>query len=140
MLRALLLCVLCLACVPAALASGGEQKEAGPSIPGGGAFAEMDPIILPIVDGGRVVQSVTILVTLDVPEPADAARARALKPKLTDAFLSKLYAMLNDPAAQKAGTIPTQEIKAELLVSAQKIMGTEHVRGILLQVVQQRPI
>ncbi|MBL3677302.1 MAG: hypothetical protein JKP92_07375 [Alphaproteobacteria bacterium] len=125
---------LCLLSAPA-LAAGPEK---GSSVEG--LFVDLDPIVLPIVDGGRVTQSVTFAITLEFAGPADADRARLLKPRLADGFVTALYGMLNDANAPKRGLVDAAEAKKRLLRKAQEILGEARVKAVLLQAVQQRGI
>jgi len=100
----------------------------------------MTPIILPIVDGGRVVQSVSIIVSIETASPAVADRARALRPKLVDAFLTELYGLLNERTAIRAGVVQVDVVKARLLIAAERVLGEGSVTDVLLQVVQQQAV
>jgi uncharacterized membrane protein YhdT len=135
--RALLLLALLVLAAPA-LAAGGGGEAKGPE--GGSAFVEMTPIILPIVDGGRVVQSVSIIVSIETASPAVADRARALRPKLVDAFLTELYGLLNERTAIRAGVVQVDVVKARLLIAAERVLGEGSVTDVLLQVVQQQAV
>jgi uncharacterized membrane protein YhdT len=135
--RALLLLALLVLAAPA-LAAGGGGEAKGPE--GGSAFVEMAPIILPIVDGGRVVQSVSIIVSIETASPAVADRARALRPKLVDAFLTELYGLLNERTAIRAGVVQVDVVKARLLIAAERVLGEGSVTDVLLQVVQQQAV
>jgi len=135
--RALLLLALLVLAAPA-LAAGGGGEAKGPE--GGSAFVEMTPIILPIVDGGRVVQSVSIIVSIETASPAVADRARALRPKLVDALLTELYGLLNERTAIRAGVVQVDVVKARLLIAAERVLGEGSVTDVLLQVVQQQAV
>jgi uncharacterized membrane protein YhdT len=135
--RALLLLALLVLAAPA-LAAGGGGEAKGPE--GGSAFVEMTPIILPIVDGGRVVQSVSIIVSIETASPAVANRARALRPKLVDALLTELYGLLNERTAIRAGVVQVDVVKARLLIAAERVLGEGSVTDVLLQVVQQQAV
>jgi hypothetical protein len=135
--RALLLLALLVLAAPA-LAGGGGEASDEPA--GGSAFVEMTPIILPIVDGGRVVQSVSIIVSIETASPAVADRARALRPKLVDAFLTELYGLLNERTAIRAGVVQVDVVKARLLIAAERVLGEGSVTDVLLQVVQQQAV
>lgn len=136
-MRALLLLALLVLAAPA-LAAGGGGEAKGPE--GGSAFVEMTPIILPIVDGGRVVQSVSIIVSIETASPAVADRARALRPKLVDALLTELYGLLNERTAIRAGVVQVDVVKARLLIAAERVLGEGSVTDVLLQVVQQQAV
>ena len=101
---------------------------------------DLDPIVLPVVDGGRVTQSVTFAITLEFAGAADAEHARAMRPRLADAFVTALYGMLNDAGAPKVGLVNAAEVKARLLPVAEGVLGEGRVEAVLLQAVQQRGV
>lgn len=114
---------------------GGEKKETA-----GSNFVELDPLILPIVDGGQVKQTVSLIISLEVANGSAADHVRALKPRLADAFIAEIYGILNDNDAPKKGLLDINALKARLLPIAKEIVGEDKVNAILLQTVQQRTL
>jgi flagellar protein FliL len=104
------------------------------------SFVEMDALILPIVDNEGVQQVVSIVVALEVAGEANAAKVKAMAPRLKDAYIQDLYGVLNKHSALKDGVIQIAPIKERLNVATKKVMGDDTVHEVLLQVVQQRPI
>lgn len=104
-------------------------------------FVELGPLVLPIVDGNGVSQTVSMVVALEVIDKYAAGKVEKYEPKLKDAFIQDMYGVLNRHAALKGGVIQVGVIKQRLNKISDKVMGDEEtVQDVLLQVVQQRPI
>lgn len=113
-----------------------DDKHGG----GYGEFVELGPLILPIVDGNGVSQTVSMVISLEVPDIGVADDVKRLKPKLTDAYIQDMYGVLSRHAALKGGVLQIGQLKKRLTKVTDKVMGTDVVQDVLLQVVQQRPI
>lgn len=103
-------------------------------------FVELDPLILPIVDKDGVSQMVSLVISLEVPGVNEAERVRIMRPKLQDAYIQDMYGVLGDKATLKGGVIQVGEIKERLTRISKSVLGDDGVNGVMLQVVQQRPI
>lgn len=123
-----------------------EKNKAEKQAKGGGhgeqsyQFVELDPLILPIIDKDGVTQVISLVIVLDLPNVGAAAEAKALSPRLKDAYIQDMYGVLNKHAALKGGVIQVDYIKQRLNKVSAEVLGKENVNGVLLQVVQQRPI
>lgn len=107
---------------------------------GGKEFVKLDPLILPIIDEDGVQQVVNLVVTLEVDSLSDADKVKAMRPRLTDAYIEDMYGILHKHAALKGGIIQISMIKKRLNDITSHIMGDEIHANVLLQHVQQRPI
>ena len=103
-------------------------------------FVELDPLILPIVDSTGVSQTVSLVITLEVPDANAKNKIIAITPRLKDAFIQDMYGVLNKHAALKGGVIQIGMLKSRLNEVSTKVAGEGTVNDVLLQVVQQRPI
>lgn len=133
----ILLCTLGLT-LPAHAGGGGDDKKEG-----GGSnteFVKLDPLLLPIIDDDGVQQVVSMVVAIEVEGIFNADKVKAMKPKLTDAYIQEMYGALNKHAAYKGGVIQVVAIKKRLNKVTDDVMGDEIDTEVLLQVVQQRPI
>ncbi len=101
-------------------------------------FVPLDVIVLPILDETGVTQTVTLVVSIEVPDKLAADEAKRLSPKLKDAFIQDMYGTLSRKNAMKDGVIQTGMIKERLTKASVKILGEGHVNDVLLQLVQQR--
>lgn len=103
-------------------------------------FVELDPIILPILDQSGVSQVVTLVVSIEVFGDDNADYALHLAPRLKDAFIQDMYGVLNRKASLEGGVVKVEQLKERLNRVSAKILGDSKVNGVLLQVVNQRPI
>lgn len=116
-------------------AKGGGHGEAPAAM-----FVELDPLILPVMDGNGPSQVVSIVVALEVADEETAKTVEAMSPKLKDAYIQDMYGMMNQYAALKGGVVQVGMIKKRLNEITTHVMGENVVQDVLLQVVQQRPI
>ncbi len=103
-------------------------------------FVELDPLILPIIDESGVTQTVSLVVALEVADEKAGSLITAQAPRLKDAYIQKLYGVLNNQAALKGGVIQVNTLKKQLNKISNKVLGDDIVHDVLLQVVQQRPV
>ena len=103
-------------------------------------FIELSPLVLPIVDKNGVSQVVNIVVVIEVEGSRDYDLVIDLEPRLLDAYIQDLYGVLNRHAALKGGVLQVGMIKHRLTGISERVLGDGVVKGVLLQVVQQRPI
>ncbi len=103
-------------------------------------FVEIDPLVLPILDGNGVSQVVSVVVVIEIPEGLETSAVKKMSPRLKDAYIQDMYGALNRKASMSGGVIEVQKLKARLTKITKKILGDETVNDVLLQVVQQRPI
>lgn len=118
-----------------AFASGGGEAEAA-----GVQFVEMDPLIVPVIDDSGVSQTVSMVIALEVHTPEAKAAIESMTPRLKDAFIMDIYGLLNQASAIKGGVIQIAYVKDRLSKTAAKVMGDDSIVGVLLQVVNQRPV
>jgi flagellar basal body-associated protein FliL len=120
-----------------------EAKEAHGKDDGHGAkmeYVELDPLILPIVDKTGVTQTISLIVMIEVNDSAAAQKVEELAPRLTDAYIQGMYGALNKHEALQGGVVQVGMLKDRLNEITQKVMGDGVANGVLLQVVQQRPM
>lgn len=104
-------------------------------------FVALAPMLLPIIDETGVTQTVTMVISLEVPDEATAKEVEHLSPRLKDALLQDMYGRLSRKNAMtEQGMIQIEAIKHRLTKVTTKVLGEDKVNDVLLQVVQQRPI
>lgn len=102
-------------------------------------YVDMAPIVLPIITEKGVTQQVSIVISLEVPY-GKTGPVKAMTPKLTDAYLSDLYAAMGSGVGLKKGSIVNVPvIKERLTKNTVKVLGPDVVHDVLIQVVQQTP-
>lgn len=131
-----ILCALALATAPAYASGGGGDKEKE-----GVQYMELDPLLLPIIDDSGITQQVSLIVILEIPDPAKAEEVKAKKPKIVDAYVEDLYGSLSKQNAVYAnGILRLDLIKKRLKATTDKVVGADLVTDVLLQVVQQHKV
>lgn len=114
----------------------GEEGAAHPEF----EYLDMKPLVLPVITESGLTQQVSLMVSLEVPY-GKMEEVTTLEPRLADAFLQDLYGALGAGGiSMKSGIIDVVAIKQRLTDVADKVMGKERVHGVLLQVLQQKPM
>lgn len=103
-------------------------------------FVQMDALLLPVIGENGVTQTVSIVVSLEVPDAATAEEVKRLSPRLKDAFIQDLYGALNRKDSMDKGVLRVAPLKARLNRISTKVLGENKVNDVLLQVVHQRRI
>lgn len=103
-------------------------------------FVQLDPMILPIIGDTGIMQNVSLVVSIEVPDEASAAEVKRLSPRLKDAFIQDMYGALNRKSAMQNGVIQVNTIKQRLNNVSVKVLGKDKVNDVLLQIVQQRGV
>lgn len=126
---------------PAEASTGKEEvKKAEPKKDEKLSFVQLDPLILPVIDGHGVSQTVSVVVSIEVADDKAMDNVANKKPVLTDAYLQDMYGTLSKKDAMPNGTLEIGKLKTRLNKITQTVMGDGVVRDVLLQVVQQHPI
>ncbi len=121
-----------------------EHKETKEAKKGDGhgdakiAYVELEALILPIIDQKGVTQTVSMVVTIEVADPAAVAKVTEMGPRLKDAYIQEMYGALNKNDALVGGVVQVGPIKERLTAISHKVMGDGVVQDVLLQAVQQR--
>jgi hypothetical protein len=112
-------------------AAEGELPDSGDVI-----FVDLDTVVLPVFRAGRLIQHLTLGITLEV--PADRAeRVAAVMPRLRDAYLTELHGMFSLRFVQdRESVLPL--VKRRLLVVSERELGTGAIRDVLVQSMEQR--
>ncbi len=103
-------------------------------------FVQLDPLILPVIGENGVTQTISLVISLEVPDSAAAAEVKRLSPRLKDAFIQDMYGALNRADSMEKGVLRVAPLKARLNRVTTKVMGETKVNDVLLQVIHQRKI
>lgn len=116
-------------------AEDGNDGEGGFFSDDGPRFVELDLLTAPFLRGGKFVQYVVLVVSLEVSNNADVDEIHAVMPRLRDAFVTELHtiATMRNPEQK---LLNMERIKSRLLASARKVMGSGIVRDVLVQIAQ----
>ena len=101
-------------------------------------YVKMDPLILPIIDGDGVMQTLSLVIAIEVDGVFSADKVKAQIPRLKDAYIQDMYGNLNHHTALKNGVVQIGFIKDRLNKITDEIVGDKIDTNVLIQVVQQR--
>lgn len=101
------------------------------------AYVRLNPIVVPAIGKEKVEQFVTIVATVEV-DAAKQPQAQAQVTRLVDAFISTVYAGVDDKTLMSGPLINIPVLKEKLTAAAGRVLGPGVVQGVLVQVVTQR--
>lgn len=145
-------------------AEGGEKKEKPPKPPKGGEdgdegeakpkkdkdgklieldtpgphYVKVMPMMLPVIGDDGPEQLVTLIITLEVDKQDDVDLVKKNMPRLTDAYMQKLYGALDKRMVTRGTLIDVELVKKRLDAPTKKILGPDVVKDILVQSIAQR--
>ncbi len=112
--------------------SGGEGASALFSRDDKPYYVEIERLTAPFIRDGEFVQYVVLDVSLELADEPNATKVRQLAPRLRDAFLAELHRLARiRPAGQRL--INLGRVKARLLAGADRVLGPDVVRDVLVQ-------
>ncbi len=122
------------AALVAALPAGAAEHPEGlnASSPDAPAFFNIEPIVLPVIEGNRIPRQVGVLLTLELAEGHTAAEARDKERELTDAFITELYRIYEWRAGDDR-VVNERLIKERLQAAADRVLGPGVVHAILIR-------
>jgi len=104
-------------------------------------YVKLSPIYLPVLDEDGITQTVTIAITLAVPNDKAVEKVKHLEPRLHDAYIQNMYGMFNKKTIGKDGALPVKLIKERLNAISDEVVGDDDIiEEVLLQIVLQRAI
>ncbi|MBL8556252.1 MAG: hypothetical protein JNL41_18395 [Phenylobacterium sp.] len=130
---ALAAALIALAASPAvASEKGGEKKEGGKDGKGDvGQYVDLQPVGLPIVSNGRLVNYVFVYVRINLTSAANAAQLREKEPFFRDALVREGHRTpFNHPSDLSKVDVP--KLTAALTRDANAIAGPGRIRNIVV--------
>jgi hypothetical protein len=129
---------LALAAAPA-LAVDREKGLKPPPVPGVPDFVDLDPIVLPVIDGNRVTRQIGIMLTLEL---ADGLSEKSIdeekRLRLIDAFVRELH-LIYSARSTAERIVDETVIKQRLLRTAEGVVGKGVVHAILVRRLVEQP-
>ncbi len=116
---------------------GEPKKEEPPPPKPPSAFVRLPPLVVPMLGPSRVVQFVTVVVTVEVVLDKQPM-VQANQTRMTDAFLTTLYGAVEDKSALNGSLVNIPAVKDKLVEAATKVVGPGVVQNVLVQAVTQR--
>lgn len=138
----LLAMLLALVTAPAAFAEeekaeGGEAAKAAVEGP---IFVDISPLALSVMSENDVQQMITLVVALEVPDMPTAEKVKSRAPKLTDAYIQRLYREIARKRLVREGMLDMEEMKLSLTKVTDDVLGKGTVDEVLVQWVTQTPL
>lgn len=115
-----------------------EAEEPPPEARLESDYVEMRPLSIPVMDEGRVIELLTLVVSLEVAGSPGLEAVAANRPRLRDAMLSELHALYGYRFVRK-GSDGIRLVRQRLFMAGREIMG-DKLRGVYIQAVQGREV
>ena len=133
---ALLALLLGAAHVPAwaAGAAATESKEGAAQT---GIYVTLDPMIVPVIANGVVQRHLTLQLQLEMRDIESDRRLQKRFPKLVDAFLSELHALMSMRFVREKG-VDVEFFRARLLMRADALLGEGAIKEIYVLGIDKR--
>ncbi len=103
-------------------------------------FVEMNPLILPYFQKGSNQQIINLKFKLVVESLQSVDVVKINEPKLTDAYIERLYGAMASHGLVENGAVNVIKLKKEIFRTSNKILGDHMVKGVLIQAVTQRSL
>lgn len=103
-------------------------------------LVELSPMNVPVIDREGVSQTVSLVISIEALDVPSADKIKSMEPKLKSAYIQEMYGILGRHAALKGGVLHVSAIKDRLDEVSEKILGKDVIHGVVLQVLQQRPV
>ncbi len=101
-------------------------------------FIDMDPIMVPLLQGNNVAALVQIQVKLETEGQDNAIYLKRRMPKISDAFVSDLHAFM-PRMLKKHERIDVLILKQRLQVIGDRLFGEGYIKDVLVQSVIDTP-
>ena len=116
----------------------GTDASAAAAGPGDPIYVDLSPMVLPVIDGDHIQQVLQFTVTLQVADEKAAEHIRAVKPRLTDAYIQDLYGALDRRRVMDGKILDIERLKDELRRVSAGVLGDKGFEEVLIQRVSQR--
>lgn len=103
-------------------------------------YVHLNPIIVPILSDKGATQIITLVVAIEVPDNESVGIVERNRIRLTDAFLTDMYGVLDKSQLIKNGYIDIERVKSRLNKITKRVVGEERISGVMLEAVQQRKV
>jgi flagellar protein FliL len=110
-----------------------QHQEQGPQP----IFVDLDPVTVPVIRDGQVIQHMTFVVVLQVGTEAERGLVTKSMRRLTDAYIKELHVLLARRFAWEDGDI-VPLVRKRLMAASERVMGPEAVEEVLVKGIQSR--
>ncbi len=100
-------------------------------------FVDLDPVTVPVIRDGRVIQHMTFVVVLQVETEEERGLVTKSMRRLTDAYIKELHVLLARRFVWDDGDI-VPLVRKRLMAASEQVMGPEAVKEVLVKGIQSR--
>ena len=121
------------------LADAADRAEAPQTagIAGAPSYVRFEPIFIPIIEGDQVKRQVGVTLMLQLADGVTKGDVEGKRIPLYDAFFRDLYGYFQDRVGV-AGHVDQPYLKARLLKTTNRVIGTKLVKEVLIEQLFER--
>ena len=101
-------------------------------------YVRLPPVAVPVVGPDHPEQLITFVIVLEVRDQGVADSLSPRMPRVTDAFLTTLYAAIDEGEMTNGSLVDVTRVKKRLQAACDRLLGNELVKDVLIQTVLQR--
>ena len=101
-------------------------------------YVRLPRLEIPVIGKDRPEQLITIVIALEVRDQSAAEYLSPRLPRLTDTFMTALYAAIDEGEMTNGSLVNVVRIKKRLQAAANRLLGDDVVKDVLIQTVLQR--
>jgi flagellar basal body-associated protein FliL len=102
-------------------------------------FVPIRPLIVPIIDGNDLMQTLYVSVSIEVDSERDYQRVSEMEPRLLDAFIHESSGILNDPKVRTGNLVNVPKLRKSLYDASQRIMDEGVIQSVVIESITQSP-
>ena len=120
-----------------AWAGGAAATESEEGVLQKGIYVTLDPMIVPVIANGVVQRHLTLQLQLEMRDIESDRRLQKRFPKLVDAFLSELHALMSMRFVREKG-VDVEFFRARLMMRADALLGEGAIKEIFVLGIDKR--
>lgn len=120
-----------------AWAGGAAATESEEGAVQKGIYVTLDPMIVPVIANGVVQRHLTLQLQLEMRDIESDRRLQKRFPKLVDAFLSELHALMSMRFVREKG-VDVEFFRARLMMRADALLGEGAIKEIYVLGIDKR--
>jgi len=113
----------------------GRDLEAAQEVQQARDELALDPLLVPVLQEGKVTHQLALKLTLAFTEPKAKTRALALMPRLQDALLEELHSLYSLRRVRNAG-FDSLLVHERLALASERVLGAGEIARITLSVTE----
>lgn len=103
-------------------------------------YISMNPIVVPILSSNGEPQIVTLVIAIEVKDSDSEEKVLENKIRLTDAYITDMYGVLDNNRIVRNGFINVKALKARLNKITTRVLGEDVASNIMIKALQQRRV